>query len=226
MESTGPACQNRAILLVAVTAIALVTSPFASAQDAADRWVSDSKLSRGDGIAADYAVDENITRHPAVIFADNFESGELGAVWDESNDRDGTALAMVDRSADRAPVGSRSLEVTATLGKNTGGGLTKWFESSDRLFIRFYTKFDRDCDYVHHFCTLRANKSLQGGDRWSGFGGAGKLPDGQERFSTAIEPWGNWGRWPPPGLFNFYSYCHTMKPSPDGKFWGTGFMPA
>jgi len=78
---------------------------------------------------------------------------------------------------------------------------------------------------VHHFCTLRANKSLQGGDRWSGFGGAGELPDGQERFSTAIEPWGNWGRWKPPGRWNFYSYWHTMKPSPDGKYWGNGFRP-
>jgi hypothetical protein len=132
---------------------------------------------------------------------------------------------LVDRSADGAPVGTRSLEVTATLGKNSGGGLTKWFESSERLFIRFYTKFDRDCDYVHHFCTLRANKSLQGGDRWSGFGGAGELPDGKTRFSTAIEPWGNWGRWQPPGRWNFYSYWHTMKPSPDGKFWGNGFRP-
>ncbi len=104
--------------------------------------------------------------------------------------------------------------------------MTKWFESADRLFIRFYTKFDKDCDYVHHFCTLRANKGLQGGDRWSGFGGAGEIPNGSERFSTAIEPWGNWGRWAPPGQWNFYSYWHTMQASPDGKYWGNGFRPA
>jgi hypothetical protein len=228
MESIRPtrsAHQGKAILAAALTTIALLAPRSAPAQDAADRWVADSKLSRGDGIAANYAADENITSHPAVIFADNFESGELGAAWDESNNRGEKVLALIDRSADGAPVGSRSLEVTATLGKNSGGGLTKWFESSERLFIRFYTKFDRDCDYVHHFCTLRANKSLQGGDRWSGFGGAGKLPDGKERFSTAIEPWGDWGRWRPPGRWNFYSYWHTMKPSPDGKYWGNGFRP-
>lgn len=222
MNSLSRSPYRIAILAVGMTMMALPPVP---AQNAADLWVADSKLSRGDGLAANYAVDKNIASHPDVIFADDFESGELGEKWDESNNRGGQPLTLVDRSADGAPVGSRSLEVTATLGKNTGGGLTKWFESSDRLFIRFYTKFDRDCDYVHHFCTLRANKSLQGGDRWSGFGGAGELPGGTERFSTAIEPWGNWGRWPPPGRWNFYSYWHTMKPSPDDKYWGNGFRP-
>jgi hypothetical protein len=109
---------------------------------------------------------------------------------------------------------------------NTGGGLTKWFEPSNRLFIRFMVRFDENCDYVHHFCTLRANKSLQGKDRWSGFGGAGLRPAGDERFSTALEPWGNWGRWPAPGQWNFYSYWHEMEASPDGKFWGNAFRPA
>ena len=67
------------------------------------------------------------------------------------------------------------------------------------MFIRFYTKFDPTCDYVHHFVTLRANRGLRGGDKWSGFGGAGLKPEGDERFSTAIEPWGDWGRWPAAG---------------------------
>lgn len=191
--------------------------------------VSESRLPVGEGLAATFAGDQKISSHPAVIFSDDFESGELGAKWDDLNNRR-DALALVDgvaddRSASASVVGKRSLKVTATLGKNTGGGFTKWFESSDRLFIRFYTKFDKDCDYVHHFCTLRANKSLQGGDRWSGFGGAGNLPDGTERFSTAIEPWGNWGRWSPPGRWNFYSYWHKMTASPDGKYWGNGFRP-
>jgi len=51
------------------------------------------------------------------------------------------------------------------------------------------------------------------------------LPSGEERFSTALEPVGNWGRWPAPGKWNFYSYWHEMKPSPDGKYWGNQFIP-
>ena len=104
--------------------------------------------------------------------------------------------------------------------------MTKWFESSDRVFIRFYVRFDPECDYIHHFCTLRANKGMRGSDAWSGFGGAGVLPRGDERFSTALEPWGDWGRLPPPGQWNFYSYWHEMSASPDGKYWGNAFRPA
>ncbi len=189
------------------------------------QFVAHSELAQGNGLAAEFQGDDGIQKHPAVIFADNFDVGELGQKWDEIGNRGGDVLQRVDETASGAPVGTHSLQVTATLGKNTGGGLTKWFASDERLFIRFYTKFHPDCDYVHHFCTLRANKSLQGGDRWSGFGGAGELPDGQRRFSTAIEPWGNWGRWPPPGRWNFYSYWHTMQASPDGKYWGNGFRP-
>ncbi len=187
--------------------------------------VTDSPLPSGAGLAANYPSDTNVERHPSVIFADNFEAGTMGEKWDETSNAGGQSLSFVDESAANKRLGKRSLKVTATLEKNTGGGFTKWFNSSDKLFIRFYTKFDAGCDYVHHFCTLRANKSLQGGDRWSGFGKAGLLPIGDERFSTAIEPWGNWGQWPPPGRWNFYSYWHTMNPSPDGKYWGNGFRP-
>lgn len=197
--------------------------------DSPIRQIDPSPMPTGKGLATHFPSDREITDHPAVIFADDFESEELGAKWDETNNR-GNCLALVNESAGESEsqagiLGKQSLKVTATLSKNNGGGFTKWFESSDRLFIRFYTKFDKDCDYVHHFCTLRANKSLQGKDRWSGFGGAGQLPNGTERFSTAIEPWGNWGQWSPPGRWNFYSYWHTMTASPDGKYWGNGFRP-
>lgn len=187
--------------------------------------MQDSKLPRGLGLAAGYAHDAKIEQHPAVIFADDFETGEIAKRWDEQNNNEGKPLSFTDCSADGAPIGKRSLKVTADLEQNQGGGLTRWFESTDKLFIRFYTKFDEDCDFVHHFCTLRANRALSGGDRWSGFGGAGALPDGQRRFSTAIEPWGNWGKFTPPGKWNFYSYWHEMKPSPDKKYWGNSFLP-
>lgn len=204
-------------------------SPTSAQSDSPIRMIAESPLPRGNGLASHFQSDRGIASHALVIFADDFEAGDLGSKWDETSNH-GNALSFVTQSLskeaqDLAVLGKRSLKVTATLGKNTGGGFTKWFESAERLFIRFYTKFDQNCDYVHHFCTLRANQSLQGRDRWSGFGGAGLLPDGKERFSTAIEPWGNWGKWSPPGRWNFYSYWHTMQASPDGKYWGNGFRP-
>lgn len=185
-----------------------------------------SELPSGQGLAGAFTADHGIISHDDVIFADNFEQGELGKGWDSARNKDQRVLRLVDTQAPAKPVGQRALQVTAKLNDNTGGGLTKWFPSNETLFIRFYTKFDENCDYVHHFCTLRANKGLRGKAKWSGFGGAGEKPEGDERFSTALEPWGNWGRWPVPGRWNFYSYWHEMAKSPDGRYWGNGFRPA
>ena len=222
-------CIGGRIGLITAILLALLLTALPSRGDepgeVAHTWVDDSDLPRGQGLAAAFAGDEAIDRHTSVIFADNFESRALAEGWDEARNDDGKVLALTAPAGGNEYLGRRALQVTATLGENTGGGLTKWFQSSETLFIRFYTRFDDDCDYIHHFCTLRANKSLQGGDRWSGFGGAGEKPAGDERFSTAIEPWGNWSRWPPPGRWNFYSYWHTMQPSRDGRYWGNGFRP-
>lgn len=179
------------------------------------------ELPAGKGLAAAYVADTGVRAHADVIFADDFESGRIGERWDEIRNEDGRVLSLVEPNA--AELGSRCLRVEAHLGQDTGGGLTQWFEPVDRVFIRFYTRFDATCDYVHHFVTLRANRGLRGGEKWSGFGGAGSKPEGDERFSTAIEPWGDWGRNPPPGRWNFYTYWHEMKPSPDGKYWGNSF---
>ena len=184
--------------------------------------VLNSPLAALDGLSRNYPGDRSIANDPAVIFASDFENEDLIQGWDEKRDRGGKVLSRV-RLDDSSRGFGHSLCVTSSLGENTGGGLTKWFQSSKEVFVRFYTRFGADCSYVHHFVTLRGNRGLNGKDRWSGFGGAGLCPDGTERFSTALEPWGNWGRWSPPGRWNFYSYWHEMKASPDGKYWGNGF---
>lgn len=184
--------------------------------------VQTSRLPSGPGIAAQFIGDSGINKSPQVIFADDFESGDLEKRWDEVGNKQGQVLEWAGSEA-ALGLGKRCLRVKAQLGANTGGGFTKWFEPADTIFIRFYTRFDSKCDYVHHFVTLRANKGLRGADKWSGFGGAGNKPAGDERFSTAIEPWGNWGRWPAPGRWNFYSYWHEMEQSRDGKYWGNSF---
>lgn len=179
-----------------------------------------SKLPSGPGLAAAYPQDSGIKSDADVIFGDDFETGALGETWDEIGNKEGKVLSFAPT---REGLGKRCLQVEAHLGTDTGGGLTKWFEPADTVFVRFYTRFDKGCDYVHHFVTLRANKGLRGGDKWTGFGGAGNKPAGDERFSTAIEPWGNWAEWKAPGRWNFYSYWHEMDVSKDGKFWGNSF---
>lgn len=207
--------------------MAVMVDPACAASDPrGDRNIAaTSPLPRGAGWAAQLAPG-TVATHPSVIFADDFETGDYRERWDSVRDDDGAVLALVTTDETDGRPGSRVLRVTATLGRNTGGGPTKWFEPVDRVFIRFLVKFDETCDYTHHFVTLRANRGLYGQDRWSGFGGAGRRPEGDERFSTALEPWGDWGQAPPPGHWNFYSYWHEMEVSRDGRYWGNSFRPA
>jgi hypothetical protein len=210
------------VALVFGALVAVITTAAAADPEGRANLAGKSELPSGKGLAAAFPGDAGLKGNPQVVFADNFETGNLGDGWDEIGNKGGKVLQLVVPEAGTG-LGKRCLRVEAHLGQDTGGGLTKWFEPADTLFIRFYTRFDSGCDYVHHFVTLRANKSLRGGEKWSGFGGAGLKPEGSERFSTAIEPWGNWGRWPAPGRWNFYSYWHEMEQSRDGKYWGNSF---
>ncbi len=225
-SAPGP-CQRRWALVIARYPLAFwimaLSTTVALAVDAEQpvNLAGQKGLPAGKGLAAPFTADVGVRTHPDVIFADSFESGPIGEGWDESRNENGRVLSLVDPNA--TELGRRCLRVEAHLGQDTGGGLTKWFAPADPIFIRFYTRFDATCDYVHHFVTLRANRGLRGGEKWSGFGGAGLKPEGDERFSTAIEPWGDWGRVPAPGRWNFYSYWHKMKPSPDSKYWGNSF---
>lgn len=202
--------------------VSALTALAAGDPDGKTNFAATSTLPHGPGLATKFPSDAGLKTDPQVVFADNFESGSVGDGWDETGNKNGKVLSFVPPETDFG-FGKRCLRVEAHLGQGTGGGLTKWFAPADTVFVRFYTKFGTDCDYVHHFVTLRANKGLRGGDKWSGFGGAGLKPEGSERFSTAIEPWGDWARNPPPGRWNFYSYWHEMTASPDGKFWGNSF---
>ena len=223
MECPGFAHEVRTEWIVPLMVVTLATLVARAADPVGRTNLAGLKgLPEGPGLAARFPGDLNIARAPGVIFADDFESGELGSRWDETGNPNGTVLSLASPGGEGV-LGRQCLRVEAHLGRDTGGGLTKWFEPPDRVFIRFYTRFDPECDYVHHFVPLRANRGLRGGDRWSGFGGAGVKPAGTERFSTAIEPWGDWGRWPAPGRWNFYSYWHEMTASPDGKYWGNSF---
>src|ERR1051326_2458970 len=157
-------------VLLALLASAVTVSPALLAVD--ERFpneATNSSLAQGPCVAAYFKADVGIAAHPAVIFAHNFENGELGTNWDDTNNP--KALSLSPSGAEIC--GRRCLKVEARLGENQGGGLTKWFEPAAQVFVRFYVRFDPGCDYVHHFVTLRANRGLRGGDKWSGFGGAG-----------------------------------------------------
>jgi hypothetical protein len=182
-----------------------------------------ASLPEGFGLSAQYPGDVGLTRDPHVIFAEDFESGtidEIGQRWGNISNRDGKVMSFSDERPADSP-GARSLQMTATLGQNTGGHLYTRFDGVDRAFARFYVRFAEDAPYIHHFVHF-------GGYRpstpWPQ-GGAGERPNGDERMTVGIEPHGNYGRYPAPGAWTFYCYWHEMKISADGRYWGNGLSP-
>jgi hypothetical protein len=111
---------------------------------------------------------------------------------------------------------SQSLLITHIGGKDTGGHLYRRLPPGHkRVFARFYVKFDPDCAPIHHFGTHLGG--FNPSTPWPQ-GGAGERPDGDKRFTTGVEPFGNdWG-------WDFYTYWQGMHVHGDGKYWGTPFL--
>jgi len=172
-------------------------------------------------IAEKYPGDVGIGKDPRVLLAEDFEAGRFDkARWTNiSNKAEALSFSAETPKASR---GKKSLLVTAKLGENTGGHLFRRFRDGvGRMHARFYVRFAADCDYTHHFVHMVAEATQV---PWP-TGGAGERPAGDRKFSTGLEPWGNWGKFPPPGAWHFYSYWWKMKRAPDGKYWGNGFAP-
>jgi len=152
---------------------------------------------------------------PEVVFSEDFENFDPKN-WSEIK-KLGDTVEIVDGGRR-----GKCAQITATLGRDEGGHLYRVLrEGLETCHLRFYVKFEKEHAYIHHFVTLCAYNPPT---RWPQ-GGAGTRPQGHERFTTGIEPWGFWGKYPPPGAWHFYSYFCEMKPSRDGRYWGNSFAP-
>jgi len=165
------------------------------------------------GIAAQYPGDEGIENDPRVLFVEDFETGdvkEIGARWGEVSHPEN-----MDLSADVAAnsPGRRSMHIARN------GHLYTHTRGVDTLFARFYVKFHEKTGYIHHFVHLNADRTPTPWPK----GGAGLKPAGDQGFTSGIEPWGQWGKAPAPGVWHFYSYWHEMKGDAKGNYWGNSF---
>ncbi|MHC5009440.1 MAG: hypothetical protein ACYTG6_00640 [Planctomycetota bacterium] len=213
---------RRALVTIGTTLLLLWGVGSGGGPGAAGEEEPPPTLPTGPGIAAAYPGDDGLEGAEGVRFVESFESGtiaDLGARWSERKNPGGTVLRFVEDAPEGA-AGHRALEVTATVGENTGGHLYRTYDGLDTVFLRFHVKF-LDEAYIHHFVTFGGYRPAT---RWPQ-GHAGERPDGDERFTVAIEPHGRGGRVPPPGAWTFYNYWQEMKISADGRHWGNGLRP-
>ncbi|HUU30022.1 MAG TPA: hypothetical protein VM123_19630 [archaeon] len=168
----------------------------------------------------------NIRAEGEIIFSDDFESGSLSDHWEDINSTRKGDVELETRVEDVFS-GKRSLCLTAA--ENSGnasvGQVTHWFMPGyEQLYYRWYAKFAGDFNEgnLMHWTMIGGNSIY---NMWSAFGKAGIRPAGTDFFTTSLEPWRNWGEYPPPGAMNFYTYYPDMTGSPDGKYWGNQFQP-
>lgn len=172
------------------------------------------------GIASKYPGDRGIENDPKVVFVENFESNSLDAIWgrwETVGDKPGQSL-----TTDLPPhsSGKASLLMDRTKGpgpqlfrriKNKSGG---W--GYDRIFARYYVKFDPDCAEIHHFGTCLGGNNPP--TPWPSVR-AGQPTDGAKSFWSGIEPFGKSWTW------DFYTYWCEMRGSPPrGQTWGNSFV--
>ena len=173
------------------------------------------------------------TARGEVIFSEDFESGLLGNRWEKY--RDDPVRADFETRAPHVHSGSKSYRITSPANVGTGrvvrglilkesdSWIRTWFlPGYDVIYIRWYAKFAEDIKAGGmHWCQFWACRP---DDPRSVLGGAGRRPDGTDRFIANVEPIPVEGM-DPPGKIGFYTYWPDMLQSSDGRYWGNYFFP-
>jgi hypothetical protein len=166
-------------------------------------------------LLATIAITFSQEKPPTILFADDFESGDMKK-WDEVR-----GPVIVTNSSPR--FGKYCVQMELKRGANSVADAIKWFmPGADKVHARVYVKFSPDYKFHHHFLTLLANEKT---NRWSAFGKAGLKPNGTY-FSSGMECWFGWGKNPPPGELHLYTYFMDMERDLKmDKYWGNSFFP-
>jgi len=201
-KNTSP---NRPLACIAValflTSLAAQAPPCKARTNTPAKAPTPEPESTTTGIAMLYPGDEGIERDPRVLFVEDFETGtpeQIGARWGQISRKENADLTG-DIHADSPGNKSIRFKDNAYLYTHTKG--------VDTFYARFYVKFHEKTGYNHHFVHIVADRTPTPWPK----GGAGETPPGDAKFSTGIEPTGRWGKFPPPGVWNFYTYWHEMK---------------
>ncbi len=168
-----------------------------------------------------------------IVFSEDFESGTLGDRWEKY--KDDPALSDFETRPVNVHAGKRSYRISAPA--STGEGriirgmqynesdswIRTWLlPGYDVVYIRWYTKFAEDIkEGGMHWCQFWGSRP---DNARSVLGGAGRRPDGTDRFIANVEPRPVDGV-DSPGQIVFYTYWPDMLQSSDGRYWGNYFFP-
>lgn len=183
---------------------------------------------------ADKAAVAALEKPGELLFSDGFETVEvLNRYFEVQGAKEGLAAIVTDVAA----TGKGSLRLTAKNkgGASSGASAHLWFGARpkeggaggyERIYMRYRTRFAEDYDQGNLNHTGGSLSAVAGDNKWSGMGGAGLRPAGDDNLSSRVEPWKDWGRLQPPGYLFCYVYWMDMKLDKDGNYWGNMLGPA
>ncbi len=191
----------------------LSTTPMGPASDAL-RPLPD----RNRGIAGRYPGDQRIANDAAVLFHDDFESGNPADRWDMVYHQPNIRLADEPQHVHG---GARSLELTVPqqhdevsneLVKRLGDG-------HDTVFLRYYSKFDAEFDQVGSSHNGGLLAAIAPGVP---FATPGVRANGRNRFSASFENWRGERETVSPGQLNVYCYHPHQRSDYGDHFFPSG----
>lgn len=182
-------------------------------------------LPSGLGLAGRYPSDHGLRQDPAVVFADDVETVAaetlstgfaLGSEcrwnnrWDHS-----WGSCRITRDTSRVHAGRRALELS--LDGAGSVGVRKYFSAGfDRLFLRYYIKYDGAFASAHH-----AGGALQARAPGVPYVNPGVKPDGTNQFGVLLDHWSFEPAIPAPGHLVAYVYHIDQQ-----HRWGEQFYPS
>jgi hypothetical protein len=177
------------------------------------------------GLAARYPADKGISADPAVVVADDFEASPPGALPDRAiGERAEPPDSPWDRVWGRPTVTEHREHVhagirTLELARNGPGavGVRKALDPGfDRLFLRYYIKYDDAFPGAHH-----VGGALQARAPGVPEANPGVKPDGANQYDVLLDHWPFDRRVSPPGHLVAYVYHMDQRHK-----WGEQFYPS
>jgi hypothetical protein len=165
------------------------------------------------GLAARYPDDQGVRTDMAVVLADDVETSTGATLLDRWDNAWGRVL--ITRDPAHVHAGGQALEFSTQ--PPGGAGVSKYLSSGfDRLFLRYYIKYDEVFPGAHHVGGVLGARPP--GERPAP---PGIKPDGTNRFDVMLDHWSFDPKVPAPGYLVAYVYHMDQQHQ-----WGEQFYPS
>jgi hypothetical protein len=191
----------------------------AAAAPSADSPPEAPALPEGDqGIAARYPGDRGIENDPAVLFHDDFESGDLHRKWDNTFQKADIRIAS---EPENVHGGKAALEFTVPRqqAELSNGVVKNLSRGEDVVFLRYYSKFEKGFDQV---ASSHNGGILEAQAPGVPYSTPGVRANGRDKIIVSFENWRGEASTPSPGALNVYCYHPEQRSEYGDHFFPSG----